>query len=108
MLEDKYIIIRQHGGPTEFTELPIGNDERAESSETVQRLVTMLLSSLLVDRSAWESSIANIDLLRLPDEVLEEIALILCKGEIFCLHNNFAEVSDQFLTLKRKLLGRVG
>lgn len=66
----------------------------------------MLLGSLLVNWSTWESSISTVDLLRLPDEVLKKIALVLLEEKILGLGNYIAEVCDQSLTFGGELLGR--
>lgn len=68
----------------------------------------MLLGSVLVDWSIGEGGISGIDLLRLPDEVLEKIALVLCEKEVFGLLNDVTEISDQGTTFSGKLLRWVG
>jgi hypothetical protein len=75
--------------------LAIRDNERAECAKTLQRLVGVLLGSVLVDWSVWEGSIRTSDLLRLPDEVLEEVALVLCEKEVFGLLDYIAEIGDQ-------------
>ena len=45
-------------------------------------MVSMLLGSLLVDGCTWESGSATVDLLGLPDEILEQIALVLDKNQV--------------------------
>ena len=56
---------------TELAELTVGDDERAESPQSLERLVAMLLCSVLVNGSTRQSGIAPSDLLSLPDEVLQ-------------------------------------
>jgi hypothetical protein len=48
---------------TELSELPIGNDERAECTKALQCLIAVLLGSILINRGIWESGIAASDLL---------------------------------------------
>ncbi len=68
----------------------------------------MLLGSVLVDRSIWNGCISTIDLLRLPDEVLEDVALVLSEKENFGLLNDVTEISNQSTTFSGKLLGWLG
>jgi len=88
--------------------LTIGNDERAECAQALQCLVSMLLSSLCVDWGTRELSITSLDLLRLPDEVLEQVALVLCQEKVFGLRNNVANVGNESLALGGELGGRAG
>ena len=93
---------------TELAELSIGDDELAQSSQTIKRLIAVLLSSVLVDWRTWNSSASAIDILGLPCEVLEQVALVLCEKEDLGLLDNIAEVVDQSLTLCGELLGWAG
>jgi hypothetical protein len=93
--------------PTKLSELSIRNDERAESSETFQSLIAMLFGSVLVDWCIWESCIPSLNLLRLPDEILEEVALVLGEEKVFGLLDYIAEIGDQCLALGGELLGWV-
>jgi hypothetical protein len=93
---------------TELAELSVGDHERAESAKTLQSLIAVLLSSLLVNWSTWNASICAVDLLCLPDEVLEEITLILAEKKDLGLFNDGAGILDQSFALGRKLVGRVG
>lgn len=95
-------------GLTELAELSVGDHERAKSTETLQSLIAVLLSSFLVDWSAWHRSICTIDLLCLPDEILEEITLVLAEKKDLGLFNDVAGILDQSFALGRKLVGRVG
>jgi hypothetical protein len=65
------------GTLTKLSELAIGDNKRAQGSQALQSLIAVLLRSLLVNRSIGKSGISAIDLLRLPDEILKEIALVL-------------------------------
>lgn len=93
---------------TELAKLSIGYHERTESAKTLQSLISVLLSSFLVDWSAWYTSICNVDLLCLPDEVLKEIAFVLAKKKDLGLFDNIAGILDQNFALSRKLVGRFG
>lgn len=72
-------------GLTKLAELAIGDDERAESSKTLQCLIAMLLGSLGTDRRTRDGSFTSLDLLCLPDEVLEKVAFVLAQEEVFGL-----------------------
>jgi hypothetical protein len=68
--------------------LAIGDDERAERTKTLQCLVAVLLGGVLVNWSIGKRCVGTGDLLRLPDEILEKIALVLCQEEVFSLFDN--------------------
>lgn len=57
-------------GLTELAELAIGDEQCTKSSQTVKCLLAVLLSGRLVNRSVWSASVASVDSLALPDEVL--------------------------------------
>jgi hypothetical protein len=88
--------------------LPIGDNERAECAESFKSFVAMLLGGIFINWSTWSCGISSIDMLRLPDEVLEEIALVLGKEKVLSLFDDIAEISYQSLTFGRELLGWVG
>lgn len=98
----------ESGVLTKLAELTVRDDQRAEGTKALQSLISMLLGSVLVDWSAWNCSVSSADLLRLPDEILQDIALVLGKKHIFGLLHNVAEVGNQGASLGRKFLGRVG
>ena len=91
--------------PTKLAELTVGDEQRAQRAQTLHSLVTVLLSRLLVDWCAWNASISTINFLRLPDEVLEEIALVLAEEEDLGLFNDVASILNQNLSFGRKLVG---
>jgi hypothetical protein len=65
------------GQLTEFAELAIGNDERAKRSDAAEYFIAMLLGNVLLHRGRWQLGVLDVDLLRVPDELLEEISLVL-------------------------------
>lgn len=93
---------------TKLAELSVGNDKLAKSSQTLRSLVSILLSSVPVDWSTWNTSVSAIDVLSLPCEVLKKVALVLCEKEHLSLLDNIAEVVNQLLTLNGKLFGWAG
>jgi len=60
----------------------------------------MLLRCVLVDGSAGYLCIATADLLCLPDEVLEEIALVLSEEKNLSLLNDILEINNKLLTVR--------
>lgn len=81
--------------------MTVADNQLTESAETLQGLVAMLPSVFLanwgVDLSAL--SIATRDLLGLPDEVLDQVAIVLGQKENLGLLNDFAQISNELLAL---------
>jgi len=96
------------GTLTKLSELAIGDNKRAQGSQTLQSLIAVLLRSLLVNRSIRKSGISTINLLWLPDEVLKKITLVLGQEKIFSLFDDVTEICHKVLTFGRKFLGRAG
>ena len=90
---------------TKLSELTIRDDQRAKCAETIQSLIAMLLGSILINWRTRKRGVCSADLLRLPDEVLEKIAFVLCEEEVFRLLDDVTEISDQSLSFARKLVG---
>ncbi len=67
----------------------------------------MLLCRLLIDWSAGDVDCLGVKLLRLPNEVLEQVVLVLGEHEQLCLLDNLSNVGDQRLAVGRELFGRV-
>ena len=78
-----------------FSELAIGDDQCAQCAKAVQGLVAVLLGSVLVNRGTWNLCVAAIQVLGLPDEVLEEVTLILAQQQMLGLFDDIAEIGDQ-------------
>jgi hypothetical protein len=60
-----------------FSELAVGDEKRAKSAESVKRLVAVLLGGVLVDGRTGQACAGTGDLLCLPNEVLEQVAVVL-------------------------------
>lgn len=73
---------------TELSELAVGDDQRAESPQALERLVAVLLGSVLVNWSTRKCGVATSDLLGLPDEILQQIPLVLYEKKILGLLNH--------------------
>jgi hypothetical protein len=61
--------------------LTVGDEKRSESAKALERLLAVLLSGVLVKGSVDIGRIGGADLLGLPDEVLEEITVVLGEKE---------------------------
>jgi hypothetical protein len=59
----------------------------------------MLFGSVLINRCTRQACAGTSDLFRLPDKVLEQIAVVLGKKEDLCLLNNCLEVANKLLAL---------
>lgn len=92
----------------QFAELAVGDEKSTQGPQSLQRLVSMLLRGLFVGRSPWKLGVGTVEMLGLPDEVLEEIAVVLGKQKDFGLLNDVAKVGDEFLALVGQLVGRLG
>ena len=57
----------------------------------------MLLRSTLVNRSTGELGAPTSHVLSLPDEILEQITLVLDQDEYLCLLDDISKVGNKFL-----------
>ncbi len=89
---------------TKLAELAIGDDECAESAEALEGLVAVLLCGILFN---WHTRLLDTvaaDGLSLPDEVLEEVAVVLGEKHDLGLLDDIAQISDEVLAFRRELL----
>ena len=92
------------GARTKLPELAIGNDQGPQSAQPLQSLVAVLLGGLLVHGGIGCANSLGIELCSLPDEVLEQIALVLGQQEVLGLGDDFAEVFYKGLALGGQLV----
>lgn len=92
---------------TQFAELAVGDNESAQSAQSLESLVAMLLGLFLIHRGTREADGLRVELLCLPNEILEEVSLILGEQEILGLFHNLPEIGNELLSLWRELLGWV-
>ena len=85
----------QEKEPTEFAELSVRKYQGSQGPETIECLVPMLLSCGLVQRCVRKLGIAPRQLLRLPDEILQKIAIILGQKKYFGFLNDVTEVGNE-------------
>ena len=88
---------------TEFPKLTIGKHQRAECSQSFESLVAMLLSSTFVDRCSWQLGLTSGNLASLVDEILQQVAFVLCQEKNLGLLDNIAKVSHEMTTFFREL-----
>ena len=93
---------------TKLAELAVGDEKCAEGAQPLEGFITILLGSILVDGSAGRVDRLGIELRSLPDEVLEEITLVLGQQHQLRLLDYFADVLDELLAVIRELLRGVG
>lgn len=67
----------------------------------------MLLSNIFVDGGTRNVHSLGVELLSLPDKVLDQVALVLGQQKVLGLGDNFTRISDQCAALGRELLGGV-
>lgn len=83
----------------ELAELAVGDEKCSEGTEALKSLVAVLLGSLLVNGGVGLLRIASTDLLSLPDEVLNEVALVLGEEQELGLLNDLLKVAGELLAL---------
>lgn len=93
---------------TELAELAIGNDQGSQSPQTLKGLVTVLLSGVLIDRCVWGVDRLGVELLCLPDEILQQVAFVLAQEEVLGLCYNIANIGHERLALSRQFRGGLG
>lgn len=94
------------GKHTQLAELAIGDEQSAQRPQTLQSLFAILLHALLVGGGIGQVDRLGIPLLGLPDEVLDQIALVLGKDQVLGLLDDIAGVGDESLALVGELLRR--
>lgn len=88
---------------TKLAELTVGDQQCPESAQALEGLVAVLLRSLLIDGSTRHRNRLRVELLSLPDEILQEIALVLGQEELLGLVDNVANIANKRLSFGRKL-----
>lgn len=64
----------------------------------------MLPCSVLVYRCVGSLGVTTANLLSLPDEILEEVAIVLGEEENFSSLNDFLQVTNELLAIRGQLL----
>lgn len=87
------------GKLTQLAELAIGDDQLTENTKTLESLVAVLLGGVLVNWHIDSLRVTRADLLRLPDEVLEDVAFVLGEKKLLGLLDHIAQISDELLAV---------
>jgi hypothetical protein len=90
----------------QLPELAVRHKEGTKSTQAIERLIAVLAGCVLVNRRLGSASGAAAEVLGLPDEVLEEVALVLGEEQNLGLLNDVLQVRNQLLALTRQLLRR--
>lgn len=90
---------------TQFAELAVGDEELSQGAETLQSLIPLLLGGLLVYRGVGAFHSIRVELLRLPDEVLDQVALVLGQEKILHQPDNLSAVGHKVLSIIGKFVG---
>ena len=93
---------------TQLAELAVGNQQGTQGAESIESIVTVLLSGGLVDGSSWQPSSTAVQLLGVPDEVLEQVALVFGEEQDLGVLDHIAKVTNQGAALSRELRRWVG
>ena len=72
-----HVTEKNSGIREKLPELAIGDEERAKSAQTFESVVAVLPCCVLINRGIGAVGAGGADVLSLPDEVLEEVALVL-------------------------------
>jgi hypothetical protein len=91
---------------TELAELPVGDDQRPKGSSASEHFIALLLGNILLHWRGWELGVLDVDLFGVPNELLQEISLILREKQELGLLHNVSEVSHKLLAFCRELLRR--
>lgn len=84
---------------TKLAELAIGDDQGSESPQPLQCLVPMLLGGVLIDRSIGSTDDGRVELLSLPNKILQQVTVVLAQQEVLGLGDDIANIADQSLAL---------
>jgi len=90
---------------TKLAELAVGDQESSKSAEALKSLVAMALGCVLADGRVRRTDRVGVKVLRLPDEVLQEVALVLGQQQVLGLLHNLTNIGNEALALGRELVG---
>jgi len=75
---------------TKLAKLAVGDDQGSKGPQPLEGLVSMLLCCFLVDRRTGNTDSLGVKLLGLPNEVLEQISVVLGQEKVFRLFHNLS------------------
>lgn len=94
------------GGLTKLAELAIGDEQSTQGSQALERLVAISLGRVLANRRIGALYALGVVLPRLPDEVLDQVALVLGEKQLLGELDNVARVLDERLAVVGELIRR--
>lgn len=80
---------------TEFSELSIRHHELTKSAKIIQGFVAVLLHTAPAHGCMRRSSVISVDVLRLPNDILYQVPLVLGEKEYLGLFDDIAKIRDQ-------------
>lgn len=89
---------------TQLAELAVGDQQSSQGPETFEGLVAMALRSVLVNGRIRRANRIGVEVLRLPDEVLQQVALVLGQKQVLGLFDDISNISDELPALSRELV----
>lgn len=90
-----------------LSELAVGDEQRTECSQTLKSVLAVRLGGILADGSVGGANSLGVELLSLPDEFLEEVALVLAQKQVLGLSNDILRVLYESLAFCGEVVGGV-
>lgn len=90
-----------------LSELAVGDEQRTECPQTLKSVLAVRLGGILADGSVGGANSLGVELLSLPDELLEEIALVLAQKQVLGLSNDILRVLDEGLAFCGEVVGGI-
>ena len=98
----------QKCGLTNLTELSVGDQQGTQGLQTIQGLVAILLGAFLLDGGTRLVHLDRAKVLRIVDELLQQMTVVLAQDQLSGVVDDIAQVLDQLLAFLGQLLGGVG
>jgi hypothetical protein len=92
---------------TQFTELAICDEQSAQSSQTLKSFILVPCRGILAQGSVGRLDALGIILCGLPDEVLNQVAVVLGQQKLLRELHNLPRILHQHLSIGRELVRRV-
>jgi hypothetical protein len=83
-----------------LSELSVSDEQLAKGPQALKSLITILLGNILANRRVGGVDVLGIELGGLPDEVLNQVALVLGEKEVLGLLDNVGGILNQLLALR--------
>lgn len=89
---------------TKLAELAVGDEQSTKGSQSLEGIVAITLGRVLVGGLGRTLDALGVKVSRLPDKVLEEVALVLGQQKLLGELDNLARVTDELLALPGELV----